>query len=289
MVAEIIISVLIAIFLFLLWVVIYDTNRFTVSNYEYTDNRIKKKKRAVVLSDLHNNSFGPDNRRLIEAIDKQKPDLILIAGDIINGTKRENTSVAVKLMKQLSARYPVFYGNGNHEMRVDLYREDYGDRYDEYVSALREAGVHHLVNESAVFEDSGICIIGSQIDKRHYLRHGITPMDDGELEADLGQLNSEYYNILIAHNPDYFENYVQYGPQLVLSGHIHGGIIRVPFVNKGVLSPNVSFFPKYDAGEFVKDGTTMVVSRGLGAHTIPVRLFNPGDLVVIDFNPANEI
>ena len=287
MLINIIIAVVSVLVLFLVWVAIFDTNRFTISRYEVSDNRIQKPFKAVVLSDLHNKQYGKDNNKLIAAIDEEKPDIILIAGDMVNGHPKEKMDVPLNLLEQLSKKYPIYYGNGNHEMRMHIYLDDYGDKYDEYTKKLTDLGIKHLVNERVSLDEYGIEIIGSEISKERYRRFGITPMTEGEMEKDLGKPSDKEYSILIAHNPDYFKNYVEYGADLVLSGHVHGGIVRIPFVDKGVLSPNISFFPKYDAGEYSEKGVTMLVSRGLGAHTIPFRMFNPGDLVVVEFLPED--
>ena len=99
----------------------------------------------------------------------------------------------------------------------------------------------------------------------------------------VGENDKKLMNLMIAHNPIYFPSYKQWGADLVLSGHIHGGIIRIPGIG-GLLSPDCTFFPKYDGGMFSEDGATMIVSRGLGTHTIPIRIFNPGELVCVDIH-----
>ncbi len=288
MVRDIIITVLILIALFFIWVAVFDTNRYTVSRYTYRNPFIKKDFRAVVLSDLHNKSYGKDNIKLLENIRELSPDIILIAGDMVNGRAHEKTDSTVRFLESLAKEYPVYYENGNHEMRLDLYRDRFGDKYDRYCEALKEAGIQLLVNERVYLDELGIVIIGSEINKEHYKRMGIVPLKEGELEAQLGKPDEDYCNILLAHNPDFFEDYTEYGADIVFSGHVHGGIVRIPFINKGVLSPNVKFFPKYFEGEYRDKKTTMIVSRGLGSHTIPFRLFNPGDLVVVDFSPEKE-
>ena len=285
MVRDIIITVLAVLIIFILWVAILDTNRFTVSNYTYKDKRIKKKFRAVILSDLHNKKYGKGNIKLLSQIDALSPDIILIAGDMINGHVGEKADDTVAFLTELAKKYPIYYGNGNHEMRLDLYREKYGDIYDDFCKAIKDAGIHLLVNKRITLPEYGVTVIGSEINKKHYKRMGIIPMEEGELLKDLGKIETEYCNILLAHNPDFFEDYVSYGAEVVFSGHVHGGIARIPFIKKGILSPNARFFPKYYQGEYIKENTTMIVSRGLGSHTIPVRLFNPGDLVVTDFEP----
>lgn len=286
MAKEIIITVICILVLFCLWMAIYDTNRFTVSSYEYRNSRIKKKIRAVVISDLHDKIYGRENERLLNAIVSQKPDVILMTGDILNGHPGENTDTALSFTGKLAKIAPVYYGIGNHELRMRIYPEKYGNKYEGYISALREAGVKILSNETAEIAETGVKVTGADIPSEYYKRFKQLPMDKNKLADLMGEPDRKFFNILLAHNPAYFENYVEYGSDLVLSGHVHGGIIRIPFAKKGLLSPNISFFPKYDGGEYTKNKTSMIVSRGLGVHTIPFRLFNPGDLVVIDLTPV---
>ncbi|MBR1860367.1 MAG: metallophosphoesterase [Lachnospiraceae bacterium] len=284
MVKDIVITAVCLLVIFLIWVAVLDTNRFTVSRYVYRNGKIKKPFRAAVLSDLHNKQYGKGNIRLLDAIDKEKPDIILIAGDMINGREKENIDGTIDFLGRLAEKYPVYYENGNHEMRLDIYRDRFGDKYDRYCEAIKEKKVKLLVNERVTLPEYGVTIISSEINKEHYKRMGIVPLKEGELKGQLGEPNAENCNILLAHNPDFFEDYVSYGAQIVFSGHVHGGIVRIPFIKKGVLSPNVRFFPKYFEGEYTEGDTTMIVSRGLGSHTIPFRMFNPGDLVIVDFD-----
>ena len=151
--------------------------------------------------------------------------------------------------------------------------------------ALTKSGIHRLVNEHKDLPEYGIRIYGSEIDRLYYKRFGIQPMDPEYLPGILGQPSEEYFNILIAHDPDYFPKYADWGADLVLSGHVHGGMVRVPFWGKGVVSPNVRLFPKYDGGEFTIGKSRMLLSRGLGMHTIPIRLFNPGDILEVELMP----
>lgn len=282
-VIDIIISLATVFLVGLLWIMLYDSNRFVVRNYHVKDKRIYKNFRMVVLADLHNKRYGKHNEQLLKAIRECEPDLILVAGDIPTAKPKKKLDVAIEFMSELVKDFPVYYGNGNHEHRMKIYPETYGDMYEVYEKALREMGVKLLVNEHACLPEYGITIYGAEIDKYYYTRFGIRPMDQGYLKELLGKLEKDDYSILIAHNPDYFPKYAEWGADLVLSGHIHGGMVRIPFLGKGVVSPNVRFFPKYDGGEFHIGQSTMVLSRGLGMHTIPIRLFNPGEVVVIDF------
>lgn len=269
----------------LVWVMLYDSNRFVVTGQKITDKRIKKNCRAVVLADLHNKRYGKDNERLLAAIREAKPDFILVAGDIPTAKPGRSLDVAVSLMTELAKDYPIYYGNGNHEHRMKLYPKNYGNMAEEYEKALQKAGINRLVNSHVELADTGIVIYGSEIDRFYYKRFRVQHMEDDYLQGILGTPKSSDYSILIAHNPDYFPQYARWGADLVLSGHVHGGMVRIPFINRGVVSPNVRLFPKYDGGIFHEDKSTMILSRGLGMHTIPIRLFNPGELIVIDFEP----
>lgn len=268
-----------------LWVMLYDTNRFVVTEHRFADSAIRKKCRAVVIADLHNKSYGRKNERLLEAIREQKPDFVLVSGDVLTAKPGKSLDVAIDFITELAKEYPIYYGNGNHEHRLKLYPKKYGEMAETYDKALGELKVTRLVNANISLEEYGITVYGSEIDRFYYKRFGIQPMDNSYLFDILGKPKEDTYNILLAHNPDYFPQYADWGADLVLSGHVHGGMVRIPLWGKGVVSPNVRFFPKYDGGRFDRGRTTMLVSRGLGMHTIPVRIFNPAELPVIDFEP----
>ncbi len=272
----------------LVWVMLFDSTRFVVVKYTIPQNKLKKSYRAVVLADLHNKQYGRKNELLLKAIEEQQPDGIWIAGDILTAHPGKSLQPAIELINVLAKRYPVYYGNGNHEQRLKLYPETYGDMGKEYVQALEKAGVRPLVNEHSVLEEYNMAIYGAEIDRKYYKRFTIPQMEEGYLPRVLGKPDPRRYNVLLAHNPDYFPNYARWGADLVLAGHIHGGMVRIPGW-KGVFSPNMRLFPRYDGGKFTEGSSTMILSRGLGMHTIPVRLFNPGELVVIDFEYSSAM
>lgn len=270
--------------LVLIWIMLYDSNRFVITRHHIEDERVARHCRAVVLADLHNKCYGRGNEKLIGVIREQKPDCIIIAGDIPTAKPNKSLDTALHLIEELAKDYKIFYANGNHEHRMKLYPEVYGDMAEKYETGLKKAGVDRLVNGHEELLEENITIYGSEIDRFYYKRFKIQPMDDDYLESILGLPDKKKYNILIAHNPDYFPHYAKWGADLVLSGHVHGGMIRIPFINKGIISPNVRLFPKYDGGVFKEKDSAMILSRGLGMHTIPIRLFNPGELIVIDFD-----
>lgn len=282
---DILITILGVTAIIFIWVILYDSNRFVVREHRVTDRRIKKNARAVVLADLHNKRYGRENERLLEAIREQKPDFILVAGDIVTAKPGKSLEPAINFLRELSRDYPIYYGNGNHEHRMKLYPKTYGDMAGEYAQALKELGIEPLVNSRTVLTEYGISVFGLEIGREFYRRFRILEMPEVYMTIVLGQASEDGFTVLLAHNPDYFHQYAAWGADLVLSGHVHGGVVRVPFFNRGVLSPGLRLFPKYDGGIFKEGKSTMVLSRGLGMHTIPIRLFNPAELWVVDFGP----
>ncbi len=273
--------IIVLVVIVMVWVMLYDGTRFVVVKHRIVSPQIKKPYRAVVLADLHNKQYGKGNALLRKTIEELKPDGIWIAGDILTAQPGKSMQVAIELVAALAAKYPVFYGNGNHEHRLKLYPQTYGDMAEEYAKALKKAGVTPMVNCHILLKEHNIVVYGAEIDRHYYKRFTVPQMEEGYLQKLLGKPDADCYTVLLAHNPDYFPDYAEWGADLVLSGHVHGGMVRIPG-GKGVLSPNVRFFPKYDGGMFREGKSTMILSRGLGMHTIPVRLFNPGELIVID-------
>ena len=282
---EWIIGIAFLVILFFVIVMIVDGNRFMIREYTLESDKINKEYTFALLADLHNRSYGADNVKLVAAVDKVKPDVILTAGDMLTAKPGKSFETALSFMKQIAKKYPVYYGIGNHEYRMKIYREDYGDAFEKYTGALKEAGIHVLDNSTAVAEE--FVVTGVSIDRKYYKRFKKTVMDRQYLPDTIGSAVPDKFHILLAHNPEYFEEYAGWGPDLVVSGHVHGGIMRLPVLG-GVISPKLVLFPKYDGGLFKKDKTTMILSRGLGMHTLPIRIFNPGELVVIHLLPCKS-
>ena len=271
---------------FFLTVMVIDGNRFHVVEYRLNSDKIKKEHHFVVLSDLHNKSYGEKNRKLLERIDKLAPEAILIAGDMLTSKPGKSYEVAMDLLKELAKKYPIYYGMGNHETRLFLYPEVYGDMGKDYEKDLNDVSIQLMRNESREKSDN-LRIVGLDMKRDYYKRFKKYPMDSGYLQETLGEVKKDKYEILLAHNPDYFEEYAAWGADLVLSGHVHGGMMRLPILG-GVVSPAFKFFPKYDGGLFKQGKSTMILSRGLGMHTIPIRIFNPGELVSLILSPQDR-
>ncbi len=271
-----------------LWVILYDTHHFVVRNYNFVSNKIKKPVKLVMLSDLHNYQYGRDNIQLLEAISKENPDAVVLAGDMITAQTKEKFDKTVEFLAKLKDKYPLYYAFGNHEQKINLYTDRYGDMGERYAKALKEAGIAPLCNTHITLPEWGLTIYGLEIGHEYFQRFKTKPFPDNYLESLLGKKEEDTYGILLAHNPEYFPEYADWGADLVLSGHIHGGIVRLPFLG-GVISPAIRFFPKYDGGLFTEGTSHMALGRGIGTHSPNVRMFNPGEMLVITLNPKGEL
>lgn len=238
--------------------------------------------RMVVIADLHNYCFGKNNEVLKRQIDRVKPDIILVAGDMLVRKAPKKYDTAFTFLKDLSRKYPIYYGMGNHEQSLASEKGDNLRLYQAYVDNLKKEGILFLDNQSTTLRRKGedLVITGLSIEKPYYEKFRTPVMPPDYVENLVGKCHRGCYNILIAHNPVYFKNYTAYGADLILSGHVHGGIIRLPLLG-GMLSPQYRFFPKYDAGRFSEGSSTMLISRGLGLHTLKFRIGNRPELMTV--------
>lgn len=234
--------------------IMYENRVFKVTRYTLSSDKLKNLEsdiKIVVLADLHNHVYGKENDTLIKAIEAEEPDIILIAGDLLVAKPKQSMEVSIDLIRRLSVSYPIYYGLGNHEYRIKIYPEQYGDMYERYIDAIKSEKVHILDNKSlkVKIKNTSITIHGLEIEREYYKRLVKTEFSDSYVSSLIGNAKEEEYNILLAHNPQYFEAYAKWGADLTLAGHIHGGLIRLPYFG-GLASPQVEFFPKYDGGIF---------------------------------------
>jgi len=241
--------------------------------------------RIAHISDMHGAEFGRGNSGLARRIRDFDPDIIVCTGDMISSHARDGQAF-LNFLEEIADEYPVYMCLGNHE-QIAQWKEyenesDYG--YGSFISQVREAGVHILDNRTEILEKNGdrIRISGLTLELYHYSRRDVPYADDNLLlrtefiEDVLGPAKSGF-NLLLVHNPSYFAEYAEWGADLVLAGHMHGGVIRIPFKG-GLLSPEHVFFPEYDAGLFEIGESRMYVNRGLGNSVISMRLFNRPEL-----------
>lgn len=263
----------------------YERDCLVTEEYRIVSEKIHGQGKTIVfLTDLHNKEFGEENSRLLETVRKVKPDAVLFGGDGMVA-KRGNSDVRIPLalLTELAKEFPVYCGNGNHESRMLWKSEIYGEAYENYRTALENAGIRYLSNEATDL-DSDIRIYGLDLPKSAYLpRSGEIP--EGLLKETLGEPDPEKICLLLAHSPLFFEEYAAWGADLTLSGHFHGGTIRLPLVG-GVMTPQYQFFYPRCAGYFELPGkgrekSRMIVGRGLGTHSINIRLNDKPQVVVV--------
>lgn len=278
--------------LLIIWAFI-EQKQLVTTKYNVETNRLPKafhNTKFVVLADLHNYYFGKKNIRLFQRIERLAPEFIIVAGDMINKRSTCYPSHAFDILEQLSKKYKIYYAYGNHEQRIERsIAEHKGQELDEVCSSwlefkqiLSHKGVIFLDNQSCTIQKNRdiLRITGLSIDKRFFERSKFPKMEEDYLTSLINRCQKDTYNILIAHNPVYFTDYAKWGADLTLSGHLHGGMVRLPGIG-GVISPQVKLFPKYNAGNFTEAGQELVVSRGLGSHSYMPRLFNAPEIVQI--------
>ena len=267
----------------------WERRQIQVEEYEIRSRKVTKDRCFVFLTDLHGNQFGDRQKKLLAAIRKARPDAVFIGGDMMVVKKYQDTEqeeqnradldAALFLVKELARHYPVFYGNGNHENRLDQKRKLYDDQYDRFFQELRQAGVCHLSDRSAVFEEE-IVVSGLDLEPCFYEKRTAQELTKDYIIERLAEADPSRYQILLAHSPLFHKAYGDWGADLTLSGHFHGGTIRLPYLG-GVMTPQFQFFHKYCSGLHWLNGKAMIVSRGLGTHSINIRLNDLPELSVI--------
>ena len=256
-----------------------ENKKISFSSYRIKDKRLKKNAKIVMISDLHNACYGEKNRELLHVVETISPDLILVAGDVIVGKTGLSVDTGVDFLNSLGESFPVFVGKGNHEMRTSIY-EKYGDMWETLYERTKDK-VHWLINDSIYLADYNMTIYGLDMKPEYYRRFKKLYMDSAYLEEELRKPDKRSYNILIGHDPDYFEEYAAWGADLCVSGHVHGGLIIIPHLG-GLISPMIKFFPKYYKGVYNIGDSHMIVSAGMGLHTLKIRVNNEPDLVTIN-------
>ncbi len=239
--------------------------------------------RAVFLSDMHNACRGEDDSMLMSLIEKQQPDIVLCGGDMLVAYPGKDVSQAAGFMNEAGRRWPTYYALGNHEYRLKLYPETYGDMYDRYMDSLDTDCVHVLDDAAAevVINRVPLIIYGFSVKRKYYHRFKNIPMPTSELTKVFGSPDKTKVSVLLAHTPKYIRTYFKWGADLTLSGHYHGGIMRFR-ENKGLISPDLKLFPHNAHGMIKENEKSLIISAGLGEHTVPFRLKNPRELVAID-------
>lgn len=287
-----IIFIFIGIFILMYLYIKYNVNTLEVTKYVVENKKVPKEfdgYNIVQISDLHSKLFGENNKKLIQKIKSLNPDIVVVTGDLIDG-ENNNYNVALDFMKEISKLYRVYYIIGNHEQKSLI--KKYKDEYKDYFNKLHQIDFVNLDNNKVeiVKGDSNINLYGLTVPYSCYKylfdNQETTSIDIGFLEEKLGKVDREQFNILLAHTPFYFDEYEKWGADLTLCGHVHGGIVRLPIVG-GLLSPDRKFFPKYDLGEYTKNKSTMIVSKGLGGSKVLIRVNCKPEIVNIKLKNIN--
>lgn len=280
MIGEILLIAAATVFVLLMTVGVIDGNRFVVVEEEFKLPKLKKGCKFILISDLHNKSYGKNNEKVIRRIDEAKPDFIVIAGDLVTARDKESMEPGICLVRELSKRYKIYYSMGNHETKLKEGPATYRAMFDRLCREIEHPNVKLLTDESCVLPEYNICMTGLELERSYFTRFCKKKLEQEQLVKHIGTVQERYCNLLLAHNPEYFKEYASWGADLVLSGHVHGGIMRLPLLG-GVIAPSYRLFPKYDGGIFREGKSTMLLGRGMGAHTIPLRFFNPAQLYVV--------
>lgn len=264
--------ILFIIFVFVIW----QNNSSTTTASDYSSSKIPLEFNNFTIaqiSDLHNKRFGFKQSRLLNKLDAASPDIILVTGDLID-RRKYNLDAAMVFIKGALRIAPVYYVSGNHEA--------WSGQYSEIKENLQEAGV--IVLDDAKVElargDSSIIISGVS-DPDFLTSSYIEGTNTSSMEEVLKKWSDiDEFKILLSHRPELFNLYVENNMDLIFTGHAHGGQFRIPFIG-GLVAPDQGLFPKYTSGSYIKNNSTMYVSRGLGNSIIPVRIFNRPEIVVV--------
>ena len=286
-----IILIIVAVFIvYCLIEMIRELRDFRVTKYRICSqklNGIKREKKIIFLSDLHNRMYGEENERLLESIRNQHPDLILIGGDMLVRKDGNFYDKTVHFLAKLPGICPVYCANGNHEQKLKELPDKYEQSYEEYKKALTASGIHMLENasETVKLDEVPVKLSGLEIPLGAYARFGKKELSLKEITDRIGE-HGDDYQILLAHHPGYMKEYLAYGADLIVGGHYHGCLVQLPGIG-GVISTNFTLFPKYSGGIYQEGEQTAVVSRGLGTHSVPLRLWNWPELIVLELS-GNE-
>ncbi|MCL2441451.1 MAG: metallophosphoesterase [Treponema sp.] len=275
---------------FVIIFILFSCSSIKIRTYEMETPLLKEDTsiKIVLISDLHSTIFGKEQIKLIEKIKEQNPDLILLAGDILDDVVPHRGTEL--LLAGINTIAPIYYVTGNHE---------YWCREINEIRLLLQSYQVNILSDSYVrinIKNNYIILAGIEDpDKERYETPGYNQNEI--MERAFRELDEiDLFKILIAHRPENIETYKKYSFNLVLSGHSHGGQVRIPFIMNGLYAPNQGLFPKYAGGLYRHDEKVHIVSRGLSINPRLPRIFNNPELVVViiesnilsvDINPDN--
>lgn len=263
-------GVMIFLLLLFVWLMYDSSENLQVSRYELESEKLPESFngfKIVQLSDLHGAQFGSDGTALAEKVRELEPDMIALTGDFV--TDEGDLEAVRMLVTELTDICPVYFVSGNHEFGSGLAQE--------VRQIMTDAGVKYLSNEFVSIDRGGDRIIlGGVEDPLAYA----DMIDPPELARRMNEEDPAAFKVLLGHRNYWMTEYPELPVDLILSGHAHGGLVRIPGVG-GVIGTDRSLFPDYDAGEYNNGAYALIVSRGLG-NSVPVpRLLNRPEIVVV--------
>lgn len=250
--------------------------RLILRTYTVASPKLTAEVRLAVVTDFHSSDNADD---VVAMVASCAPDAVLLVGDLFDDdTQNRPTERTLSLMRQLSALYPCYYVSGNHEA--------WTGEMDALYQQTEEAGVTVLRMSSGVLTVRGQRIALCGIPDPYEMVFSGAPDTEEQLRQALEDVDSADFTVLLAHRPELLAKYAQFPLDLVVSGHAHGGQVRIPGVLNGLYAPNQGWFPKLAGGAYTQNGTTLIVSRGLAVRTRLPRIFNRPEVVLVRCLPA---
>ena len=252
-------------------------NRLTVARYTVESEKLVQPVRLALVTDLHSCDYGDGMRELIDAVDAERPDFILLGGDIFDSELPDDNTEA--FLRGVAGRYPCLCVTGNHEHLAGE------ERFQRQMALLDELGITRLGGkiETHISEDQTLTFCG--VDDPMSVKRS-----NKKYKKQVRDLaGAKGFTVLLAHRPEYAELYAECGFDLVLCGHTHGGQVRIPGLLNGLYAPNQGFFPKYAGGKYELGGTTLIVGRGLARESTRVpRFYDRPELVIVDLTGTQK-
>lgn len=250
--------------------------RLILRTYTVASPKLTAEVRLAVVTDFHSSDNAEEVAAMVASC---APDAVLLVGDLFDDdTANRPTERTLSLMRQLSAQYPCYYVSGNHEA--------WTGEMDALYQQTEEAGVTVLRMSSGVLTVRGQRIALCGIPDPYEMVFSGAPDTEEQIRQAMENVDSADFTVLLAHRPELLAKYAQFPFDLVVSGHAHGGQVRIPGVLNGLYAPNQGWFPKLAGGAYTQDGTTLIVSRGLAVRTRLPRIFNRPEVVLVRCVPA---
>lgn len=250
--------------------------RLILRTYTVASPKLTAEVRLAVVTDFHSSDNAEEVAAMVASC---APDAVLLVGDLFDDdTANRPTERTLSLMRQLSAQYPCYYVSGNHEA--------WTGEMDALYQQTEEAGVTVLRMSSGILTVRGQRIALCGIPDPYEMVFSGAPDTEEQIRQAMENVDSADFTVLLAHRPELLAKYAQFPFDLVVSGHAHGGQVRIPGVLNGLYAPNQGWFPKLAGGAYTQDGTTLIVSRGLAVRTRLPRIFNRPEVVLVRCVPV---